>query len=1027
MEQPCFKETSLKFGVFLVFTLILSFDSCTAQREVKLQEGPLVRAEGHHITIQCTVSGEKESSEQNFEWSIFRPAEPTLKIQIISTVTSDFFYAIYGERVRNNEIYIERVTASSVMLHITKLQKSDEGEYECYTPNTASIYWGSYNGKMNLTVIPDTLSAISVPQTLDRVEGDTLELTCEVSKRTEQHTHVAVTWYLQKGNQNLQVISLTQDFILHPGQSYSQRQASGDVRLDKIGATSFKLTISKLQMSDQGEFYCEGTEWIQDLDKSWYGLTNKRTEKTTVNVKSIGNQFHALIKATAVNIAVGGSLEIVCTVEAQNFAERFFSIAWFLNKNETVRIGPNAVPSFHGEYKMRAQLGKVMVSKKSDRDYVLKIYQIQMQDDGTYHCQVEETEKGSTGALSTNKSKEVAVTIQQPQTNLKVVINSNTTEVLEGDFLQFACDVHSETAGYGRLSITWQFINQQNQNSDIIGMDQDGMQVTYQPYHERVINSDVRIARVKSDSFTLGIYNALTSDQGMYACKVMEWETGSNGRWQLAGEYVSNNKAVTIESLESSFGIIAMTRTPTVQYYGTFELQCVITPSRLTHVPASVSWKFQPANSNGSYQLVTFTHDTAIKWGDKTENFKGKMIVVKTVTNTVRLSVSRASKLEAGKFLCFAELWGRNHLNQWVRKASATSNILQVKVRPPASLLKLTKKVTTIQKRIRDVTELECKILARTQNDSQFSVTWLFSKTQGPNVKGENLLNIDRNNVIQYYGELFTDSQKKMKFQAKKPSNDMYKLIIQKTDVNDSGSYYCHVKEWLLDPNNIWYKVGENTSAITVLQVHTADVNLQLGNNNLTISSSEDAVVELECHIINQTQTQSQFSVTWSFQNKESPNAKERALLKTDQNNVLQYYGDLLTDPQRKMKFQSVKASSNTYKLIIQRAAVSDSGVYFCNVEEWVSSPQNEWVIQGHARSGSTILQVQSPVATLHSKACASPSLFYFIFAYPFIVFIALITIVLYLYLRPKKPQKPNNEKSLWTPIETFIDDTKGE
>ncbi|XP_060689576.1 immunoglobulin superfamily member 3 [Hemiscyllium ocellatum] len=1027
MEQSCFKETYLKIATLLVFSLILSLDSCSAQRRVKVQKGPLVRAEGHHITIQCDVSGYQGSPQQNFEWSLFRPDKPTLKIQIISTNDPVFSYAVFGGRVQKNEIYIERLKGDSVLLHITKLQKSDEGTYECATPSTDDVYWGSYSAVTNLTVIPDTLSATLAPQTLDKVEGDSLELLCEVSKETSQHTHVAVTWYIQKGDQNLTVISLTKDFILRSGDSYKQRQTSGDVRLDKIGVTSFKLTISKLQMSDQGDYFCEGAEWIQDLNKSWYGLSSKNTEGTTVNVKSIGNQFLALIKATEVNIIVGGSLEIFCTVEAQNFPERFFSVAWFLNNREIIRIGPNAVPSFHGDYNMRESLGKVVVHKKSERVYVLKMYQIQAEDGGSYYCQAEESEKVSSAAFSTNKSKEITITVHRPQANLKVIIDSSMTEVLEGDSIQFTCDIHTASAAYGQLSITWQMTNNQNQNNDVIGMDQAGIQVTYQPYQERVISNDIRMARVQSNSFTLDIYNAQTSDQGQYACKVMEWEAESNGNWRLIGEYFSDKKAVTIKSLESNFQVTAITRTPTVKYYGTFELQCFIRPVDITHVPASITWKFQPANSNDSYNLVTFTHDTAIKWGNMAENFKGKMIVVKSVSNAVRLSVSRASKLEAGKFLCIAELWGRRNANKWVQKASRTSNILEVKVRPPACLLQLTKQVTTIHRRINDITELECKILARTQNDSQFSVTWLFSKTQGPNVKGKNLLEIDRNNIVQYYGELLTNSQKKMKFQDEKPSSDVYKLMILKTDMNDSGNYYCHVTEWLLDPNNIWYKVGENTSAMTIVKVHTADVNLQLSNNNVTLLGNENAAVELECQIINQTQRQSQFSVTWYFQNADNPDTKETALLKTDQNNILQYFGDLPIDPQKMMKFQNIKTSSNTYKLIIQKVVRSDSGVYFCDVEEWVSAPQDEWVIQGHARSGSTVLQVQIPGATLHSKACASSSLFYFIFIYPFIVILALIVVALYLYLRPKKPQKPINEKSLWTPIETFIDDPKSE
>ncbi|XP_072371619.1 immunoglobulin superfamily member 3-like [Scyliorhinus torazame] len=265
-------------------------DLCVAQRQVQTQRGPLVRAEGYHITIQCNVSGYQQSQVQNFEWSIFRPAQPTLKIQIISTASSDFPYAVYGKRVQNNEVYTQRINGDSALLHITKLQKTDEGKYECHTPNTDHVYHGSYHAMMSLAVIADTLSAVSVPQTLNKVEGDSLELSCEVSKQTSQHTHVAVAWYLQKGDQNLEVISLTRDFILHSGARYKERQASGDVRLDKIGVTSFKLSICKLQVFDQGEFYCEAREWVQDPDKSWYNIAHKFTENTTVYIKPAGIQ-----------------------------------------------------------------------------------------------------------------------------------------------------------------------------------------------------------------------------------------------------------------------------------------------------------------------------------------------------------------------------------------------------------------------------------------------------------------------------------------------------------------------------------------------------------------------------------------------------------------------------------------------------------------------------------------------------------------------------------------------------------------
>ncbi|XP_051871289.1 immunoglobulin superfamily member 3 [Pristis pectinata] len=1020
MERP--RLTLVKIEAFLIFYLILPFDLCTAQRQVKLQEGPLIRTEGRHITIQCDVSRTQKSREQNFEWLITRPDRPTFQVQIISTQDSGYSYAMYKRRVETREIYIERINNDSVRLHITNLQKSDEGEYECYTPNTESIYWGTYNAFMNLTVVPDTLRASLVPQVINKVEGDSLELVCEVSKQTPYHTHLSVTWYLRKGDQNIKVISLTRDFILSAGELYKQRWASGDVRLDKVGATSFRLTIHKLQVSEQGQFYCKSVEWIQDQDKSWQELTERQTANVTVNVKSMGKEFLALLTAANVNINVGGSLEITCKVEAQNSAQRFFSVAWFLNDDEIVRIGPNAVLSFHGEYGMRESSGMVAVRKKNDKEYVLKLYQIQVEDGGKYHCQVEESEKAASGAFSSKKSKEIVITVQRPQANLNVVITSNTTEILEGGFLQFACNVHSEAATYGQLSIVWQFKNKQNIKSDVIEMNRDGVQITAEPYREHLIHGDIRMARVGLDVFTLGIYNAWTSDEGLYSCKVTEWAVKANQNWQLIGEYVSNDTAVTIKSLDSIFKVTAMTRTPSARYYGTFELQCLIQPSTLRHLLTAVSWKFQPANSNDSYHLVTFTHDTAILWGDKGLNFKGKMIVTKTASNSVRLSVSRASNLEAGKFLCNAELWQRQHADQWVMKASTTSNILQVVVSPPVSLLELAQQDTTIQRKIGDVIEFDCRISAQTQNDSQFSVTWFFSRSQG---QKEALLNINRNNVIQYYGELHTNDRKRMKFQVEKTSNDLYKLIIERTDATDQGDYYCHVTEWLLDPNNIWYQVGDAASAITTLQVHTPNANLQVSDDNKTVLVNEDADFELECLIINQTGAQSQFSVTWYFQNEEVK-AQQKELLQTDRNNVLQYHGSLKTNFQ-KLKFQSAKVSNNNYTLIIRNAALSDSGIYFCKVDEWILSPQNQWAIQGSDQSGLTTLRIQASAPTLHSKACASPFFFYFIFVYPFIIFVALIILAAYFYWNPKKPPKPPQENSLWTPIETIIADPKSD
>lgn len=255
------------------------------QRVVETQRGPLFRAQGSHVTLSCKVRGYEGTPKQNFHWSIYRPASPSVEIHIVSTADPHFTYALYRHRVRMQDIYIERTSTDSVLLHITKLQMHDQGEYECYTPNTDSVYYGAYSDKTILTVIPDTLQARISALSIRRAAGESLSLSCDVSKRTSQHTHLSISWFLQTGGETLEIVTLTREFILQAGTAFHHRLESGHLRLDRSGLTTYLLTIFQLQHSDQGEIYCEATEWIQDPDESWYPLLIKRTESTKVTVE----------------------------------------------------------------------------------------------------------------------------------------------------------------------------------------------------------------------------------------------------------------------------------------------------------------------------------------------------------------------------------------------------------------------------------------------------------------------------------------------------------------------------------------------------------------------------------------------------------------------------------------------------------------------------------------------------------------------------------------------------------------------
>lgn len=143
----------LSFFFFASFSshCYLAAGVTVAQRVVTVQSGPLVRTEGSHVTIWCNVTGYKDGVKQDFDWSMYLPSVPEREIRIVSTAQSDYAYAVYAQRVNSKEIFVERLSDDSAVLHITKVQARDQGVFECYTPNTDGRYLGSYSARTNLT------------------------------------------------------------------------------------------------------------------------------------------------------------------------------------------------------------------------------------------------------------------------------------------------------------------------------------------------------------------------------------------------------------------------------------------------------------------------------------------------------------------------------------------------------------------------------------------------------------------------------------------------------------------------------------------------------------------------------------------------------------------------------------------------------------------------------------------------------------------------------------------------------------
>ncbi|NXM03132.1 IGSF2 protein, partial [Tyrannus savana] len=963
----------------------------SGQRLVTIQQGPLYRVRGSHVTLWCKVSGYQGPAEQNFQWSIYLPSAPEREVQIVSTVDPSFPYAIYTQRVRGRGIYVERVQGDAVLLHITELQDRDAGEYECHTPNTDERYFGSYSAKTNLSVIADTLSASMAPQVLTRTEGDAVELTCEVSKSTIQHTHLSVGWYHLRGageHHAEEVLILSKDFVLKPGPSYMQRFLEGDVWLNKVGNTTYKLFLGGVKPSDHGELYCEAAEWIEDPDKTWKDISLKQTERTSLTVLSQGRDLSVDIAAAESSLSEGDTLQLNCMVEAQKSSSRHFQVIWLLNGMEVARVDPHGVLTWKEEYEERAKLGQLRALKPSNTIYTLTISEVGLRDSGTYHCSVSEMKTpGELHGIQTNLSSGIQVIVKPIGHRVRLSVSTSTPQVTAGDSLILHCEVQGATSA---VSVQWWHLPPQRSGPGVLvaTMEQDGSLRLGSTYQDGRTRGSLRLEKASSGTFTLVIPSTLDEDDGgKYRCEVTEWSRGQS--WTEQGE-----TTVTVSSMAGlSLHATLRSRIATVRYGQSFELVCQVSANySLEEVPMSVQWLFQPNPPTSPYhELVQVFPSGTVAWVAAQSHFKEKAQLMKADTS-FRLHIHGAVAADEGTYQCEVEIWRRNVLPLGQPAATTRSNAVGIKVVMPESKLQVSTQNSSVEVASSADAAIECRIVFA-QNSSQLAVTWYLLPPLADGTPVQ-IVKANYSSVLEY-GPEFSSPAQKSRFLSQRVSNNVFWLQILSVNLGDQGKYYCVVEEWLWLVDG-WYKLGEGTSGRTTLELKLPGEQLQMEKTNDSLSAREGEEVTLPCLLQGARLPDTRLSATW-FQMKES--GLSSPLL------ILHHNGTILS-PREGLaaRLHLRRPTAGDLGLTLSRVERGDAGLYYCQVQEWQQQGEGkDWALQASARSGYTRLTTVPPESTVMSRICSSPSLLNFILCLPLVLILLLALAVFCWYYKYEK------------------------
>ncbi|NP_001161378.1 immunoglobulin superfamily member 2 precursor [Mus musculus] len=1011
--------------ILCVASLFLSLTKFSiGQREVKIQEGPLYRAEGYPVSIRCTVSGHQGPSTQDFRWSIYLPSAPTKEVQIISTKDAGFSYAVYAQRVQSKEIYIERLQGDSVLLHISKLQMKDAGEYECHTPNTDGKYFGSYSAKTNLTVVPDTLSATMPSQTLSKKEGEPLELTCETTKATVQHTHLSLTWYLMQeggGSQATEIVSLSKDFVLTPGSSYADRFVAGDVRLDKLGATSFRLSVGKLQPSDQGQVFCEATEWIQDPDETWTLITRKQTDQTALRIQPAARDFTVSITASS-SPDEGKPLELVCLAVGRDGNPQLQGV-WFLNGKEIAQTDAGGVLDLKRDYRDRASQGQLQVSKLSAQTFSLKIFSVGPEDVGTYSCEVAEvarTQMGSWQVLQRKQSPGYRVQLREPAAR-SVTVSAEQRTVWEGETLTLLCKAAGDVSA---LSVSW-WLTPQDQSTPVFvaGMGQDGTVQLGVSSPGPAHRGNRRLEKVDWATFRLEIASAMVTDSGTYECRVSERLQN-----QAKGLQSTQKISVTVKSLKSSLRVNLMSRQPQVMLAHTFHLSCVVRANYSDlKLPFSVTWQFQPAGSGAFHRLIRIAHNGTVEWGDVLSQIHRKTKVSQSFFRS-QLQIYDAAMEETGVYRCTVEVYDRDSIcTSGPARVSATSNLLMITVTFPESKLSVNSSSQVQELSISSSTQIECAILSRSAGNLPLSIIWYFSSVSA-NASYLKILEMDQSSVVKY-GDEFQTPRSKQKFYSEKVSQDLFLLNILSVEDSDQGHYHCAVEEWLLSTNDTWQKLERKTSGLTELKLRPTGSQVHVSKVNWTGNATEYGEAGFSCSLDGSGSTASLYSVTW-YRGRGTATATAAAVANATATITapagsqmlvhLQYDGLLQYGREGSRRLQHCYRSSPTdFVLKLHRVEMEDAGIYWCRVTEWQQHGHpGKWINQASGESQRMVLRVLRSEPTVSSLICSSGPLLHFLIVCPFVMLLLLATSFLCLYRKARKLSQlslsAKKEKALW-------------
>lgn len=274
--------------------------------------------------------------------------------------------------------------------------------------------------------------------------------------------------------------------------------------------------------------------------------------------------------------------------------------------------------------------------------------------------------------------------------------------------------------------------------------------------------------------------------------------------------------------------------------------------------------------------------------------------------------------------------------------------------------------------------QINCTVTSKPADSCFYAVTWLYNN--------KTILGSDRNAVVTFGPHL--KQKDRLRISLRRTNGPNFELTIRQATLSDKGLYRCKVVEWFQSPHGDWYSLPEK-SVDTKLDItepgtyfffhspskkncfcqnsiplkkyflfflsHFIANDLIVDNKKQQLTAREGDEVKLRCNISSDASAH-HYKVTWFYAPLTSL-SRNSSLVELDHTGLLIYpQNQELSGLQARLRLS--RPAQSSFYLGIQRAHETDSGVYWCQVEQFQWENEGEWKQKALKSSGPMMLTV---------------------------------------------------------------------